>query len=48
MTEVWAIALSTNMKFIGIHLGWSSEASGLCCLNWQNNQLQFIECDRPH
>jgi len=34
------------MKFIGIDLGWSSGASGLCCLNWENNQLQFIECDR--
>jgi len=34
------------MKFIGIDLGWSSGASGLCCLNWQNNQLELIECDR--
>ena len=34
------------MKFIGIDLGWSSGASGLCCLNWENNRLQFIECDR--
>ncbi len=34
------------MKFIGIDLGWSSGASGLCCLNWENNQLQLIECDR--
>ncbi|MBD0309965.1 MAG: DUF429 domain-containing protein [Microcoleus sp. T1-bin1] len=33
------------MKFIGIDLGWSSGASGLCCLNWQNNQLQLIECE---
>ncbi|MEG4035222.1 hypothetical protein Q5691_13345 [Microcoleus sp. w1-18aA5] len=36
------------MKFIGIDLGWSSAASGLCCLNWQNNQLELTECDRPH
>jgi predicted RNase H-like nuclease len=34
------------MKFIGIDLGWNSGASGLCCLNWQNNKLQLIECDR--
>ncbi|MEG4289879.1 DUF429 domain-containing protein [Microcoleus sp. C2C3] len=34
------------MKFIGIDLGWSSGASGLCCLNWQNNQIELIECDR--
>lgn len=34
------------MKFIGIDLGWSSGASGLCCLNWENNQLELIECDR--
>ncbi|MEG4998880.1 DUF429 domain-containing protein [Microcoleus sp. B4-D4] len=34
------------MKFIGIDLGWSSGPSGLCCLNWENNQLQLIECDR--
>ena len=34
------------MKFIGIDLGWSSGASGLCCLNLQNNQLELIECDR--
>ncbi len=34
------------MKFIGIDLGWSSGASGLCCLTWQNNQLELIECDR--
>jgi predicted RNase H-like nuclease len=34
------------MKFIGIDLGWSSGASGLCCLSWQNNQLELIECDR--
>lgn len=27
------------MKFIGIDLGWYSQASGLCCLQWENNQL---------
>lgn len=33
------------MKFIGIDLGWSSGASGLCFLNWQNNQLELIQCE---
>ena len=31
------------MKFIGVDLGWLSGASGLCCLAWQNNQLEIIE-----
>ncbi|GAB4229025.1 MAG: DUF429 domain-containing protein [Stanieria sp.] len=31
------------MKFIGVDLGWSSGASGLCCLNWENNQLQILD-----
>jgi predicted RNase H-like nuclease len=31
------------MKFIGIDLGWVSGASGLCCLNWRNNQLEILE-----
>lgn len=31
------------MKFIGIDLGWSSGASGLCCLKWENNQLQILD-----
>ena len=31
------------MKFIGVDLGWSSGASGLCCLTWQNNQLKIVE-----
>ena len=31
------------MKFIGVDLGWSSGASGLCCLQWQNNQLKIQE-----
>ncbi|WP_348257426.1 hypothetical protein [Funiculus sociatus] len=22
------------MKFLGIDLGWRSQPSGLCCLNW--------------
>jgi predicted RNase H-like nuclease len=31
------------MKFIGIDLGWSSGASGLCCLKWENNRLQILD-----
>ncbi len=34
------------MKFLGIDLGWRSGASGLCCLIWQNNQLQLLDLDR--
>jgi predicted RNase H-like nuclease len=33
------------MKFIGIDLGWSSGASGLCCLVWENSQLQLTDLD---
>lgn len=31
------------MKFIGIDLGWTSGASGLCCLSWQDRQLKILE-----
>ncbi len=31
------------MKFIGIDLGWTSGASGLCCLSWHNQQLKIVE-----
>ena len=31
------------MKFIGVDLGWSSGASGLCCLQWKNSQLEIQE-----
>lgn len=34
------------MKFIGIDFGWQSGASGLCCLEWNQNQLELIELDR--
>ncbi|MEM9220538.1 MAG: DUF429 domain-containing protein [Cyanobacteria bacterium P01_F01_bin.150] len=30
------------MKFFGIDLGWSTGASGLCCLYW-NNELEQID-----
>lgn len=36
------------MKFIGIDLGWSTGASGLCSLQWQNNQLQLLDLDRKN
>ena len=31
------------MKFIGVDLGWSSGASGLCCLEWNNDRLEIKE-----
>ncbi|MEO8891592.1 MAG: DUF429 domain-containing protein, partial [Coleofasciculaceae cyanobacterium] len=31
------------MKFIGIDLGWSSGASGLCCLEWSNQSLHLLD-----
>jgi predicted RNase H-like nuclease len=34
------------MKFIGIDLGWRSQPSGLCCLEWIDGQLQLIDLDR--
>lgn len=36
------------MKFIGIDLGWSSGASGLCSLQWHNNQLEILNLDRQN
>ncbi|MGF1478398.1 MAG: DUF429 domain-containing protein [Cyanophyceae cyanobacterium] len=34
------------MKFIGIDLGWVSGPSGLCCLQWQHEQLQLLNLTR--
>lgn len=34
------------MKFIGIDFGWMSGASGLCCLNWQNGELELLDLNR--
>jgi len=34
------------MQFIGINFGWMSGPSGLCCLSWENNQLNLIELIR--
>jgi predicted RNase H-like nuclease len=31
------------MKFLGIDLGWSSGASGLCCLEWSNQSLHLLD-----
>lgn len=35
-----------TMKFIGIDLGWRSQPSGLCCLEWIDEQLQLLDLDR--
>jgi len=35
-----------TMKFIGIDLGWKSQPSGLCSLEWINGQLQLLNLDR--
>jgi predicted RNase H-like nuclease len=34
------------MKFIGIDLGWTTGFSGLCCLNWDHNQLTLLDLTR--
>lgn len=34
------------MKFLGIDLGWSSGASGLCCLAWQDGKLELLDLQR--
>jgi predicted RNase H-like nuclease len=34
------------MKFLGIDLGWSSGASGLCCLGWQEGRLVLLDLQR--
>ena len=31
------------MKFIGVDLGWSSGASGLCCLDWRDGGLEILD-----
>lgn len=35
-----------TMKFIGIDLGWRSQPSGLCSLEWIDGQLQLLDLDR--
>lgn len=34
------------MKFVGIDFGWRSQPSGLCCLDWQANQLHLVALQR--
>ncbi|MEN9215808.1 MAG: DUF429 domain-containing protein [Gloeomargarita sp. HHBFW_bins_162] len=34
------------MRFLGIDLGWTSGASGLCCLAWERNALVLLDLDR--
>lgn len=34
------------MKFLGIDLGWRSQPSGLCCLEWADKQLYLLDIDR--
>ncbi|MGA7937416.1 MAG: DUF429 domain-containing protein, partial [Kovacikia sp.] len=36
------------MIFLGIDFGWSSGASGLCCLEWQNSSLKLLDLQRHH
>ncbi len=31
------------MKFIGVDFGWSSGASGICCLEWCNSSLEILD-----
>ncbi|MEX0271358.1 DUF429 domain-containing protein [Leptolyngbyaceae cyanobacterium UHCC 1019] len=34
------------MRFIGVDLGWSSGASGLCCLEWRSGKLVLLDLQR--
>jgi predicted RNase H-like nuclease len=34
------------MKFLGIDLGWQSQPSGLCCLEWQDHRLALRDLSR--
>ena len=34
------------MKFLGIDLGWRSQSSGLCCLEWADRHLHLLDLDR--
>ncbi|HEY9599685.1 MAG TPA: DUF429 domain-containing protein, partial [Cyanophyceae cyanobacterium] len=34
------------MKFLGIDLGWTSGASGLCCLEWSDGHLYLLDLTR--
>jgi predicted RNase H-like nuclease len=34
------------MRFLGIDLGWTSQPSGLCCLEWRNETLHLLHLER--
>ncbi|NEO23325.1 MULTISPECIES: DUF429 domain-containing protein [unclassified Moorena] len=34
------------MRFLGIDLGWTSGATGLCCLDWFDGTLNLLDLDR--
>ncbi|NCJ07862.1 DUF429 domain-containing protein [Synechococcales cyanobacterium C] len=34
------------MRFLGIDLGWSSGASGVCCLSWEQETLKLLNLER--
>src|SRR6476646_3351421 len=34
------------MKFLGIDLGWRSQPSGLCCLEWRDGKLHLQNLER--
>lgn len=34
------------MKFLGVDFGWTSGASGLCCLSWENGRLELLDLQR--
>jgi predicted RNase H-like nuclease len=34
------------MRFLGIDLGWQSQPSGLCCLEWQDASLRLLDLRR--
>ncbi len=34
------------MKFLGVDFGWTSGASGLCCLEWRDSQLHLLDLQR--
>lgn len=34
------------MRFLGIDLGWTSQPSGLCCLEWQPGELRLLSLER--
>lgn len=37
------VGTKSKIKFIGVDLGWSSGASGLCCLNWRDGGLEILD-----